>query len=106
MWGSPRGGSSPLFGIQEFQWVIESRHYSNPAFNFSTTATQITALRGHSVFGVSACQSFLSPCFSPHPNLPLPGGKGRRPREARGKSRTRWPCCPPVSVAFHSRCSF
>jgi len=24
MWGSPRGGSSPLFGTQQFQWVTET----------------------------------------------------------------------------------
>ncbi len=67
--------------------------------------------QGHLVFRTCACQSFPSPStgegegggegrwrtqamlLPPHPGLPpRQGGRGRRPREARGKSRTEWPC--------------
>ncbi len=69
-------------------------------------------LQGHSVFRTCACQSLPSPSTGegegggegrwrtqtmllpplPIPPFPRQGGRGRRLREARGKSRTEWPC--------------
>ena len=47
--------------------------------------------RGRVRVGVKA-GGVSRPCFPPIPTFPRQGGRGRRPREARGKARTEWPC--------------
>src|SRR5712691_4862611 len=77
--------------------------------------------QGHSVFRTCACQFFPSPStgegegggegrwrtqamlLPPIPPFPRQGGRGRRPRETRGKSRTEWPWSTPSLAGFRCR---